>query len=103
MLNLKHGGEIVPVDGKDDKTTKDAKLLAKKLDGIFLVTSLLPGKPAKPELPEKTFPFGYMFQGLKDDPNAHLPGKPQAPQVTDALDALGNAMTDQSTLLENNS
>ncbi len=76
MLNLKHGGHVLPENGAG------AKEAERKLG--FLLTK----KP-----PEGT-PFDYLLPALKKQPGAHIPGDPA--KVAADLKALGAAMVDSA-------
>ncbi len=74
MLDLKHGGHVLP------ERAKGAREVAAKLDYAVVA-----------DPPEKT-PFDYMLMALKSQPDSHLPGDPA--KVTSDLRALGAAMLD---------
>jgi len=77
MLDLNHGGHVLPQDAPG------AKDLAKKL-GFLLAKKPPPGTP-----------FDYLLPDLKKKPDAHIPGDPAT--VTAALKALGAAMVDSAS------
>ena len=76
MLNLKHGGHVLPEDAPG------ARDLAAKV-GVSLARKPPPGTP-----------FDYLLPRLKKAPGAHIPGDPAA--VTTNLKALGAAMVDSA-------
>ncbi|MDX6719352.1 MAG: hypothetical protein QOJ63_1606 [Solirubrobacteraceae bacterium] len=77
MLDLKHGGHVLPADapGSDELAGKLEVKLAKKEAA-------------------NTTPFDYLLPELKNKAEAHIPGDPAA--VTAALKALGAAMVDSA-------
>lgn len=77
MLNLKHGGHLLP------ESAKGAKELAKKIDGVRLAKGPLPA----------TTPFDYLLKALSTKPGTQLPGDPR--KVVADLNALASAMVDE--------
>ncbi len=77
MLELNHGGHILPADAPG------AKAAAKKLGHRLVKKS-----------PEATTPFDYLLPELKSDPEAHIPGEPAT--VAAGLKALGRALVDSA-------
>jgi hypothetical protein len=78
MLDLKHGGHVLPegAEGAKDLATKLGLNLSKKP-------------------PVGTTPFDYLLPGLKKQADAHIPGDPAT--VTANLKALGAAMVDSAS------
>jgi hypothetical protein len=76
MLNLKHGGHVLPEDGAG---AKDAE---RKLG--FLLSKKVPAGT----------PFDYLLPDLKKQPGAHIPGDPM--KVAADLKTLGAAMIDSA-------
>jgi heme peroxidase len=81
MLDLKHGGHVLPDDAPGAHEAEE------KLG--FLLANLLP--KAKPFESLGT-PFDYLLPNLKTRPESRLPGAPA--KVTADLKALGDAMVD---------
>jgi hypothetical protein len=81
MLNLKHGGHVLPADS-DGAQEAERKL------GVMLTKKPAVGTP-----------FDYLLPELKHKPEAHIPGDPV--KVAADLKALGAAMIDSAPASQN--
>ena len=90
VRGVRHGSAVAPVAAAGaalDPRTSAAPLLPDTAKAVY------------DDIADGTFdattPFAYLFDGLRDDPTAHLPsGADDVPRVLAALAALGDAMVE---------